>query len=655
LLEAPLRDLLASQIFALEEGLVVLNTEEYIPNAIGTRSFIDILAKDKRGRWVLVELKRSNAASREAIHEIYKYVEAVKGHLGARDDEIRTIIVSTEWKELLVPFSRFVHDTSISVLGLKISVSEPDRDITAEAVQPLELTSGRVLSPWHEISLYTSEERLAKGISSYDASCKAKGINDYIMVELKAPEGFYESSVRATAASLHGIRGGTGELTEEEIADVAGKMDRLEHMIYFVPQLQTMAEYLEMIRADPEQYEEAKEFPDHMEGDELLCSLQEYALDASPKVDRDYFEIGYPAKFRNKLLADEAWTITKVHRRGVFARNTVLTDETILGEIEGEAGTSGQRLKRTISLSDRAEFGQLLKDVDEALPNNPVWAGMVRAQLEEARTDFPGGVAETSIFAPSTGLMTIFFATTQETGIRYVPSYTVLIRDKEDVCRAYVGELLAADDAAQSPEAFTDILTRYYSGDLGLLLLNMTSGGYEARDIDILEDLDLIYGSFRCDIQGEEREFFRMRNNRWRSVDQIVPYAEFGRYLERNERLVRIIVNKLSPRISGGIWDGSRSDRQLEDAIDPITVAKGKYHPDIPEYCDICSIPLAGESFFSDGRLQGSLAWANMCADCTVYHGAGIGWGTGQLYRKERDGRWLMVGGSPVEEDDEND
>lgn len=653
--EAALRDLLASQIAALEEGLVVLNTEGYIPSTIGTRSFIDILAKDARGRWVLIELKRSDAASREAIHEIYKYVEAVKGHLGARDDEIRAIIVSTEWKELLVPFSRFVCDTSISVSGVRISVSGLDKAITAESVQPLELTSGRVLSPWHEISLYLSEERLAEGIASYDASCKAKGIHDYVMVELKAPEGFYESSVLATAASLHGIRGGIGQLAEEEIADVAGKMDRLDHMIYFVPQLQTAEEYLEMIRPDPDQYEEAKEFPDHMEGDELLCSLQGYALDASPKVDRDRFEIGYPAKFRSKLLADEAWTITKVHRRGAFARNTVLTDETILGEIEGDAGTSGRGLKRTIRLSDKAEFAQLLKDVDEALPNNPVWAGMVRAQLEEARTDFPGGTAKSSIFSPSTGLMTIFFAATQETGISYVPSYTILIRDDADVCRAYVGELLAEDGAAQPAEAFTDILMKYYSGDLGLLLMSMTSGGYEARDIDVLEDLGLIYGSFRCDIQGEEREFFRMKNNRWRSVKQIVPYAEFGSYLERNERLLRIIVNKLSPRFSSGIWDGSRADRQLEDAIDPITVAKGKYHPDVPEDCDICSIPLAREAFFSDGRLQGNPAWANMCSDCSVYYGAGIAWGTGQLYRKESDGRWLMVGGSSDEDDDSDD
>jgi len=652
MIEARLRDLLSSQIEVLEDGLTLLSTEKYIPSTIGTRSFIDILAKDRRGRWVLIELKRSDAAGREAIHEIYKYVEAVKDHLGARDDEIRAMIVSTEWKELLVPFSRFVQDTSISVSGTRLSVSEPDSLLTAEPVEPLMLTSGRVLSPWHEINLYTSDERLAEGVASYDASCKAKSINDYIMVELKAPEGFYESSVLATATAIHEIHGGIGEITAEDIADVAEKMDRLDYMIYFVPQLQSPEEYIDIIKADPDIYEEAKDFADSMEGDELLCSLQESALYVSPKVDRDHFEIGYPAKFKNKLLQDEGWTITKIHRRGAFARNTVLTDDTILGEIGGDTGRSGQGLKRSIILSDKSEFAQLLKDIDEALPNNPVWAGMVRAQLDEARIQFPQGAADVSIFSPSTGLMTLYFATTQDEGIKYVPSYTIVIRQNSDLRRAYAGELLATDLIAQPPEVFTSILTKYYNGDLGVLVMSMSWGGYETRDVDVLEDLGLIYGSFRCDIQGDNREFFRVRNGRWRRVEPVVPFADFNDYLQRNKRLLRIIVNKLSPRVGGGIWDGSRADLQLENSIDPATVAKCKYHLDVPEDCDVCSIPLAGETYFSDGRLRGKATWANMCADCTVYRGAGIGWGTGQLYRKEADGQWLMVGGSSDSDED---
>lgn len=647
MLEAPLRDLLAQQISVLDDGLELLSTEKYIPSTIGTRSFIDLLARDKRGRWVLIELKRSNAAAREAIHEVYKYVEAVKDHLRARDDEIRAIIVSTEWKELLVPFSRFVQDTSISVSGAKITLSDPNNLILAEAVEPLATTSGRVLSPWHKISFYSSEERLAEGVTSYDSSCQTKGIDDYIMLEMKAPEGFYDASVLATADSIKSIHGGTEEPTEEEIADVADKMERLDHLIYFVPQLQSEENYLKIISADPPLYEEVKEFMNYLEGEELLSSLQEYALEARPKVDSDNLEIGYPAKFQNKLLDSQGWTIVKIHRRGAFARNKVLSNETILGEIAGEAGTSGQRLKRSIILSDKAEFIQLLKDVAVCLPNNPVWIGMIRNQLEEARADFPDGAVDASIFSPSTGMLTLFFAVTRENGILYVPSYSLSIIDDDDnLRRMYAGELMPADDAPQGADAFIRVLSKYYEGDLFALIMSMTWGGYETRDIDVLEDLGLIYGSFRCDAQHDDRQFYRMKNGRWRSTNPILPFGEFNDYLERNDRLLRIIVNKLSPRIGPGICDGSCAVPQLENAVNLACVKKGKYHNDPPEECDICSIPISGETFISDGRMRENTAWANMCADCTVYFGAGIGWGVGQLYRNEGDGRWLLVAGS---------
>src|ERR1700679_433572 len=111
MLEAELRDLLSVQLEAIEPGLILVKKEQYIPNDLGTRSFIDLLARDREDRWVLIELKRSGAASREAIHEIYKYIEGVKAHLRVRDDEVRAIIASTDWKELLVPYSRFFHDT----------------------------------------------------------------------------------------------------------------------------------------------------------------------------------------------------------------------------------------------------------------------------------------------------------------------------------------------------------------------------------------------------------------------------------------------------------------------------------------------------------------------------------------------------------------
>lgn len=72
-----------------------------------------------------------------------------------------------------------------------------------------------------------------------------------------------------------------------------------------------------------------------------------------------------------------------------------------------------------------------------------------------------------------------------------------------------------------------------------------------------------------------------------------------------------------------------------------------------PETCDLCGCALEDCSLFIDGSLQGEMIFANMCADCFLAKGSGIGWGTGQLYHQETDDSWLMVGGFPPEDDNE--
>lgn len=454
MLEAELRDLLEVQLDKLEQGLTLIEKEKYIPNELGTRGFVDLLAHDADGRWVLIELKRSDAAAREAIHEIYKYVEGVKAHLRARDDEIRAIIVSTDWKELLVPFSRFVHDTSITVKGLHLEVDSSTNELFATDTAPLPITAGRILSPWHEIGLYRSEERLKEGIASYDASCKAKGIEDYLLVIMIAPEGLYERGVIATANALSSIQGGTGRATDAEIDEMSQKLDRRDWIIYFVPQLLTAEAYLKIIEGTPELFEEAKEFPESMSEEEALCSLQEYALDAKPKVDRDSIEIGYPAKFKSKLIGEEGWAVREVLRRGAFERNSALTDSTILSEIAGEAGTSGQRFKRSVKLSDKAALSSALNDIKECLVNNPAWAGQIAFQLGEARRDFPHATANISVFAPSTGVFTIFFSSSRDDGALYVPTYSMHVVDEGLFRRMYAGELAEANDIELAPTTF---------------------------------------------------------------------------------------------------------------------------------------------------------------------------------------------------------
>ena len=63
--ESALRDLIAQKISQLKPGLTLLQKEQYIPGEHGTKSFIDLYARDEKGRHVLIELKRSNTAAQQ--------------------------------------------------------------------------------------------------------------------------------------------------------------------------------------------------------------------------------------------------------------------------------------------------------------------------------------------------------------------------------------------------------------------------------------------------------------------------------------------------------------------------------------------------------------------------------------------------------------
>ncbi len=72
--EAALRDELATKLFLIEPGLTLIEKEHPLPNRIGAKGFIDILARDRFGNRVIMELKRSNQTARQSLHKIMKYV-----------------------------------------------------------------------------------------------------------------------------------------------------------------------------------------------------------------------------------------------------------------------------------------------------------------------------------------------------------------------------------------------------------------------------------------------------------------------------------------------------------------------------------------------------------------------------------------------------
>ncbi|MCD7121527.1 endonuclease NucS domain-containing protein [Limosilactobacillus albertensis] len=137
--ESDIRDYLVKNLDLIEPNLKLLKKEEYLrPDSLGTRGFIDILAVDSNKKYVVLELKKEKSASRQAIQELYKYFAALRRKLGLGQNEIRGMIVSTTWKELLEPFSEFQSDSGYDLQGIKLQYKNDDLStMEAKKIKPL--------------------------------------------------------------------------------------------------------------------------------------------------------------------------------------------------------------------------------------------------------------------------------------------------------------------------------------------------------------------------------------------------------------------------------------------------------------------------------------------------------------------------------------
>lgn len=551
--EAAIRDLLAADLSVLEEGMELVKIEQYIPKSLGTRSFLDILAKDKAGHWVIIEVKKTDAAARQAAHEVFKYVEAIQRHFGVRKDEIRAIVASVEWTELLVPFSMLRGETSIAVEGVQVLPDKLGKSLGIRPIEPVSVDQGRYLAPWHELNVYHDEASLKRGIASYDQCCKAKGIDDYVLLVLRAAEDFNEKASSALNHVLQKIAENFGEGAPGEMPGPDREFDHFEYILYFAPQILSREFCLAALARDPETLEEVRAYTEDMDAAAELCTLHENLYDLDPSPHRDHFEIGYAAKLSQKLLIDEEWTIERVVRRGTFARNNLLSDEAIIEELKGSTGSSHQSFKRSVNLSNRAHIASAKEGLAEALFTNPAWLAQIKRVLDEASAAWPGGSASVSLFGPSSGVFTLYFIATDGSG-SHLPQYEVAVFNAdEQLVSAYIGLLVPEGQ----PITLQALLDKYYEGRIGQLMFLAGAEFFETRDADVLDDLGLAYRTFRVDNPEGAAEYFALKDDRWRPFSPKVPWQPLQPYFDENSSLIDEIVSAISSRMHAGFHDMS--------------------------------------------------------------------------------------------------
>lgn len=541
--EAQVRDSLAACLEKLEPGLVFLDKEARLPSSVGTTGFIDLLAQDGRGRYVLIEVKKSEPATRETLHEILKYLENAKSHLGLRENELRVIVASVEWRELLATFSSFVRRTTCQVEGYELEIDATGSVIGARIVEPLSIVADRVLAPWHELRFYRDQEALRVGIESHERANAAKNLESFVLVILDAPSGHSQGYPSTKQITNRRLLGGMAPLGAPSITEVQPPL--YKGAIYFAMHQPTKDEYIRCL--SKKATEEVLGVIADMDDEEALLTLHQAVLAQDPRPDSDFFEIGYPAKFHGRLIDEEGWRVREIRRYGYFKRNALLTDDTILQEISGSQGNSGQGMKMSFRPHEKSEVAEVRRRMQDCLANNTPWRSQIDCVLNELVGSGERRQCYIQVYCPSSAITTVYLAATRENGVLYIPSYQIRVPEDDTQCM-YFGALVHNGSTARTLKQIVD---EFYDGSVDHLLFTLQWGGYEARDVQIIRRLGLRYRTFRCVLENDVRSFAALEDHEWEPCEPIDAISAYFSFLEAQEAFTTEVCELYASR-----WDG---------------------------------------------------------------------------------------------------
>ena len=347
--ENDIRDRLAENLHLIESGLTLISKEFHLPNVFGSRGYIDLLARDTAGKLVVIELKRSNATARQAIHELFKYTALLRSNHGVGVDRVRCILVSTDWSELRVPFSEHLRTAEYETEGRILLLDAEGWPRGTHEMIPLENPDILTILPWHHVYLYQSAERRDVALAQISGGLAEQGIHDHILVCLRhsADERIPYPFMIYWAFSPAG---------SEESSD--GDLDR------------------------EVTFEEA----------DIL------AYKATRHVYADSMEIGYPDKFRNDVLRN--WSVDDIYRGGRFQSSDIWPDDVIQAVLRSDRGSYSRFLQATASQKHKPTWRAFRRDIENFLFENSGWRQSISAILDDAEL-IPGSTVSVSTSTPA--------------------------------------------------------------------------------------------------------------------------------------------------------------------------------------------------------------------------------------------------------------
>ncbi|MEU6246106.1 endonuclease NucS domain-containing protein [Glycomyces sp. NPDC047010] len=456
MLEKVLRDQLAVRLDLLEEGLRFVGTEERLIAAEdGSEGRADILASDRFGNTVVIEVKRSDGSSREAPHQVFKYAELLCRNKGLPPDSVRIMVVSTEWRELASSFSGYAELPAFDIRGYRLLLDEAGTQLVgAEPVRPKPPPRPVVPSDAHGVFILSPETDRERVWQRLCNQAKFYGIDHLLGFDFTARPG--------------------------------APMDK--HQLLYVVLGPIDPEDPRTANIDTELAEDGSEYRDreHQLQHAAIPLLLASVTGAVPG------EPANPRILNNMLLDHTPWEFDKrVRRGGKFALHDLKGDA--LHWAAAASAGSGHHQQMFVGVADtsnKSAWEALRRKARMALGTNPDWRDLVDAALGKVQRDYPEADVSVEILNP-TDLITVLVTSWPDKIDDHQPQIIINIASRDG--RAYFvgGLLMATPGIANVQEEVRSV----YASPLAWHIARSMDEVAEA-DMALLEALGLHYVLF---------------------------------------------------------------------------------------------------------------------------------------------------------------
>ncbi|WP_242245428.1 endonuclease NucS domain-containing protein [Bacillus cereus group sp. BfR-BA-01330] len=474
--EEKIRDYLADNLSFIENGLQLIEKEYKLNNLHGSKGYIDILAKDNYENYVVIEIKRSVQASRQAIHEIIKYTALLKQKHKIKDSEIRIMIISTHWEELLVPFSELIAQTTYYIEGYQIEIDNNYRPVSKTKIVPVSKSEKRGFFRQH-IGFYCQDKQVLNSlVNSLPRKLSKSGIENFLLLEMKASiADKYPNPYCAYCVLL--------KESKERYWEILNHMDTA----YDEPHL-------------VEKIEEDIEFGD--KGSEAYYLEQEIISEALKEIIKEkngyFIEFGKPEGFAASI---DDWDIVRINRFGFIKDDIRLSDNQIIKEIMGVDGGNSNLFFDICETKFKAKYKEIMENVSYTLKFNEKWEEDI---IKILRT-YESENAKISLFInnPHNILESLYTAIyTEGATLPYYELIVDITDDEYSQTHIYNGMICWTGKKT----SFENIVRKYFRGDEFNIFMYMTMHVVESINMEIMDDLGLEYitNSFVIE-ENEER------------------------------------------------------------------------------------------------------------------------------------------------------